>query len=818
LNLQNERPAEYAAPSRPRIRVSSRRNRLFAICFCALWLSVVSLSAQTPVVSFAGVHADLPNKGPNGVPLSPNAISVNGAGNIFISQLPSNGMARLSPGGGFETQLLPPFWSVRSLTADRSGNVWVSAFSNDGSGLVNHLVKIDLTGAITEINAAGPIPVVTTDLSGNVYYSAPGGSTNVIPSGTVIPQLFSIYSSAVAMAVDQAGNLFYMDGSTVMKAPLGCYSPACSPQGPPPIPPAVPVFNSDSFFAALALDRFGNLFVGSSTETVYELPAGCAGESCTIRFSQQDFIRDGGFAVNPNGDIFTSLIGTDVLAIQFRSADFYDVPVRSSHTLTLNFTINSAVTPGANPGVLTQGVSGLDFALSSSTCSGFQAAGGACTVSVSFSPQAPGLRMGSVQLKDSAGNTLVNVPLPGVGTGPAVAFASGPQTMLTQSVASDVAMDAAGNVFITDTSAKAVLKIPAGCTGSACQTTVATGLVDPLKLAVDGAGALFVADTGANRIVKIPAGCTTTACQTTVGSGLLQPDGVALDGWGNVYISDFGHQRIVVARDNCTGPFCQATVISGVDSPEGLALSTPGDLLIAQANKNQVSLYTAGCTTTSCSTTLGTGLLFPAGVAFTAGRAALMTNPGSNQVIEIPWNCKTSACQSTIGSGSGPFGVTVDSVGNVFVAYAGGHEVDKISRTVAPTVALPTTFVSHKSNSQTVTLENIGNDRLDFSGFSASANFGVDPGTTTCQSFLRPGASCSIGVYCAPLTGGSLTGTLTISDTALNQNGFNQNATQSVPLTCTATGSQPQVSFTGAPAAAPFDSTFTVLATTNAAA
>jgi len=781
--------------------------RALAITIWAVGMGIVSSPAQVPAVSFAGVHTSIRNSAGGNV--TPDVIAVDGAGNVYITRLADNiPVIRLTPGVG-ATVLLSGFWSVDSLAVDQSGNTWVCAARYEGTAWVNHLLKIDPSGNITDINIADFAAAVTADYSGNVYFRSVAGTnffTYIIPPGTSIPRLFSVYGSRLAMAVDQTGSLFYVEGISVMKAAPPCNDPSCTSELPPPV--EVASFPGE-YPTNLALDRFGNLFIETSTWGIYELPAGCTSNSCRNNNPIGNAQSPPGMAVNANGDFFSGAASPDVAVLQFRAADFYNIAVKSSATLTLNFTINSAVALGATPAVLTQGISGLDFALSGSTCIGVQTAGGTCTVTVSFSPRAPGLRMGSVQLKDSAGNTLVTVPLRGVGIAPAVAFATGPQTMLALSVASDVAVDAGGNIFIADTSTKSVLKIPAACSGTGCQTTVATGLVDPSKLAVDGAGAMFVADTGANRVVKIPADCTTTACQTTVGSGLSQPDGVALDGSGNVYISDFGHQRVVAARDNCSGSFCQTTLISGIDSPEGLALSTQGELFVTQSSKNQVVFYPAGCTTTACPTTIGTGLLFPTGVAVNAGGTVLMTNDFGNQVIELPSNCRFGGCQTTVSSGSGPFGVSSDSVGNIFVAYAASHEVDKVSRTAAATLVLPTTFVSHKSSSQTVTLENIGNTRLDFSGISTSVNFAVDPASTTCQTSLLPGISCSIGVSCAPTVGGSLTGALTISDNALNQN-----ATQLVPLACSATGSQQQVSFTGAPAAAPYQSTFTVSAST----
>jgi serine/threonine-protein kinase len=67
-----------------------------------------------------------------------------------------------------------------------------------------------------------------------------------------------------------------------------------------------------------------------------------------------------------------------------------------------------------------------------------------------------------------------------------------------------VAVDTAGNLYVTDQSNNRVLKLAAG---SATQTVLPfTGLNSPGGVAVDAAGNLYVTDSGNNRVLKLPAG------------------------------------------------------------------------------------------------------------------------------------------------------------------------------------------------------------------------------------------------------------------------------------------------------------------------
>ena len=106
-----------------------------------------------------------------------------------------------------------------------------------------------------------------------------------------------------------------------------------------------------------------------------------------------------------------------------------------------------------------------------------------------------------------------------------------------------LAIDAAGNVYISDSADNRVRKVsPDGVV-----TTVAgdgypgsrdNELNFPYGLAVDSAGALYIADLGNARIRKVAADGTVT----TVASGppLVAPRNLAADRDGNLYVSDFG--------------------------------------------------------------------------------------------------------------------------------------------------------------------------------------------------------------------------------------------------------------------------------------
>ena len=86
-----------------------------------------------------------------------------------------------------------------------------------------------------------------------------------------------------------------------------------------------------------------------------------------------------------------------------------------------------------------------------------------------------------------------------------------------------------------------VLKLAAG---SATQTVLPfTGLNSPAGVAVDAAGNLYVTDEGNNRVLKLAAGSATQSVLPF--TGLNGPGGVAVDAAGNLYVTDSANNRVL---------------------------------------------------------------------------------------------------------------------------------------------------------------------------------------------------------------------------------------------------------------------------------
>ena len=202
-----------------------------------------------------------------------------------------------------------------------------------------------------------------------------------------------------------------------------------------------------------------------------------------------------------------------------------------------------------------------------------------------------------------------------------------------------VAVDADGNLFISDLSNQRVRKVDAatgiittiagngtyGCSGNSGPATSAM-IANPEQLALDASGNLYIAEQGANVVAKVDLSTgviSTIAGNGTAGKGngtenpvvtgdgglatkaqLAQPQGVALDSAGDVFIADSNNQRVrmVSASTGIITTVVGTTIgYSGdggasnhakVHNPEGLFFDAAGNLYLVDSYNSVVRKVT----------------------------------------------------------------------------------------------------------------------------------------------------------------------------------------------------------------------------------
>src|SRR5581483_5848943 len=187
-----------------------------------------------------------------------------------------------------------------------------------------------------------------------------------------------------------------------------------------------------------------------------------------------------------------------------------------------------------------------------------------------------------------------------------------------------VAVDAAGNLFISDLGNDRIRKVDTNGTISTVAGNGAAGLAGdggaatnaslgyPYGLAMDRAGALFLADFGNNCIRKVDTNgiITTVAGNGSVGyagdhswatnASLYYPLGVAVDNSDNVYIADLGNERIrkvdgggiisTIAGSGYLGFAGDGGGATNADlnDPYSVAVDNSGDVFIADLGNDRV--------------------------------------------------------------------------------------------------------------------------------------------------------------------------------------------------------------------------------------
>ena len=181
-----------------------------------------------------------------------------------------------------------------------------------------------------------------------------------------------------------------------------------------------------------------------------------------------------------------------------------------------------------------------------------------------------------------------------------------------------MAVDSHGNVYIVDTSNNRVRKVTASgiigtfagngtiaSTGDGAQATQAS-LNRPGGVAVDAAGNVYVSETNGNRIRKIsPEGIISTyigptSSSPTITAALAGPADLAADSHGNLVVSDPGNRRLIrVGQDGTI-----TTVAGGISANPGgangvlgtqtgfgggsIAIAPNGDVLISDTASGNI--------------------------------------------------------------------------------------------------------------------------------------------------------------------------------------------------------------------------------------
>jgi serine/threonine-protein kinase len=234
---------------------------------------------------------------------------------------------------------------------------------------------------------------------------------------------------------------------------------------------------------------------------------------------------------------------------------------------------------------------------------------------------------GNVYVTDDRNNRVLRLPAETNSMGSHLTHTNPVELPLNVQVPANVAV-IAGDVYVTANSR--VLKLPAGW-----DTPIELPFVVPVPtgVAVDNAGDVYVTDGKNGRVLKLSA-WSTTQVEVPFGDELEGlPGGVAVDNTGNIYAAgkDSVWELSAGANTPTRLPF------TGLKSPNGVAVDTAGNIFVTDGlddDHNRVLVLPAG--TTAQAELPFTGLNRPTGVAVDTADNVYVTDSGNNRVLELP--------------------------------------------------------------------------------------------------------------------------------------------------------------------------------------
>ncbi|MDD2698083.1 MAG: putative Ig domain-containing protein [Arcobacteraceae bacterium] len=302
-------------------------------------------------------------------------------------------------------------------------------------------------------------------------------------------------------------------------------------------------------------------------------------------------------------------------------------------------------------------------------------------------------------------------------------------TSATFNFPNGVAIDSSGNIFVAEYLNHKIRKITpegvvttvagSGTQGSTDGNATTASFNSPSGVAIDSSGNIFVADTKNNKIRKITLdGVVSTfagsgnfdfADATGTSASLNSPSGIAIDSSGNIFVADAGNDRIrKITPDGVVSTFAGSGTRGSTDgnattasfhSPSGVAIDSNGNIFVADAGNDRIRKITpdgvvstfAGSGTATFADGTGTSASFntPTGVAVDSSGNIFVVDSSNHKIRKITPDgvVTTVAGNGTQGSTNGtgtsasfkyPYGVAIDSSGNILVTDASNNKIRKI--------------------------------------------------------------------------------------------------------------------------------------------
>ena len=612
----------------------------------------------------------------------PEHLVVDGAGNLFVTEQNGNKIRKITPDGIVST-------IAGSGTAGTTDGIGTAASFSGLTGLAlsktgvayvtdsnaNKVRKIALGGytvapalpiGLSIDGTTGTISGTPTIISGPINYSVSGSnyygtSTAIVAITTAnLPTVTTATIATIASTSASGGGNVTSNGGAELTAEGICWSTSQNPT------------TADSKTTeSIASGAFTSVITGLTATTTYYVRAYATNSIGTAYGSQVSF---------------TTIINAPSI----------------SYSNLQNYSINKLITPlvssntgGEMPNALYGQVS---------TFAGTGQIGSVDGVGATASFNNPyGITIdasGNLFIGDRQNYKIRKITAAGVvstiaGSGSYGSFnATG--TAATFNSPQGVALDASGNIYVADYASNLIRKITTGGVVSTLAGSGSNGLVDgtgiaanisrPSGVAVDASGNVFVTDSNNYAIRKITAAGVVTTFAGNGEPGILNGTGtsatfnnitgITIDAVGNLYVIDNNKIRKITPSGDVTtfagigdsGSANGAINSASFYSPKGLTVDAQGDVYVVDTYNNLIrKIATTGMVTTiagsgSQGATDGinteASFYLPSGIAVDASGNVFVTDSKNNKIRKI----------SNLGysiSPALPLGLTLDATGTI---------------------------------------------------------------------------------------------------------------------------------------------------------
>jgi len=305
-----------------------------------------------------------------------------------------------------------------------------------------------------------------------------------------------------------------------------------------------------------------------------------------------------------------------------------------------------------------------------------------------------------------------------------------------------IVADAAGNLYVADTGNHRIRKLEPDGAGGVYVSTLAGGdtpgfrdgsgasawFYSPFGITMDTAGNLYVADAGNHRIRKLKpdGGGGVYVVSTLAGNGAAEghKDGpgvsaqfswlldITIDAAGNLYVVEADNGSIRKLEPDGAGGVYVSTFVDNnglqVFGPSGITIDTAGNLYAADTNNHCIRKFEPDGQGRGNFSTLagkdmwgyvdgpGASAQFsaPLGIAVDAAGNLYVVDSGNSRIRKLEPDGAGGVYVSTLaGDGTwshrdgpgaeaqfaGPYGITIDAAGSLYVTEEGGHRIRKIT-------------------------------------------------------------------------------------------------------------------------------------------